>query len=110
MTKFEAGKTYKTRDGREARIYATDAGGDFPIHGAMKYGIAWVSQSWRVNGACDHSINGHPFDLLPEPCEFWINVYPNGGVATHRSESDAKKFRDDGRNVETIHVQEVVND
>ena len=28
-------KQYKTRDGREVRVYATDGAGEFPIHGAV---------------------------------------------------------------------------
>ena len=28
-------KKYKTRDGRDVRIYAVDAGGDYPVHGAI---------------------------------------------------------------------------
>lgn len=35
VTTFEPGKEYKTRDGRKVRIYATDAGGEYPIHGAV---------------------------------------------------------------------------
>jgi hypothetical protein len=30
-------KQYRTRDGREVRIYAVDGGGKYPIHGADFY-------------------------------------------------------------------------
>jgi len=33
---WEVGKEYRTRDGLRARIYATDAGGAYPIHGAIE--------------------------------------------------------------------------
>ena len=34
---LETGKV-QARDGSEARIYATDAGGDYPVHGARRCG------------------------------------------------------------------------
>lgn len=43
---FEAGKTYPTRDGREAFIYCTDAPGCRPIHGR----IGGMAASWDKNG------------------------------------------------------------
>jgi hypothetical protein len=44
-------KQYRTRDGREVRIYAVDGGGEFPVHGAIKKpGDIWDSMCWGVNG------------------------------------------------------------
>ena len=51
MKRIEVGKTYKTRNGREVRIYAVDGGKRDPIHGAvMKTNGQWVSYSWRADG------------------------------------------------------------
>ena len=36
MIKIEMGKEYRTRCGYEARIYATDGSGDWPVHGAYR--------------------------------------------------------------------------
>ena len=62
---IELNKKYRTRDGREVRIYAVDGGGPFPVHGAYKVGGDWYSEQWPKNG----SYGGHDHDLfevLPE--------------------------------------------
>ena len=55
-------KKYRTRDGREVRIYATDGADPYPVHGAIKNsdgewcGSAWrrmVGKSWRVERRTD---------------------------------------------------------
>ncbi len=43
-------KTYTTRNGREVRIYATDAKGAYPVHGAIKNTTSWESYMWTQNG------------------------------------------------------------
>ena len=41
----------RTRDGREARIYAVDGGRDKNlIHGAILTGDVWLSQTWYSDG------------------------------------------------------------
>ncbi len=44
-----AGKFYRTRDGRKARIYATD-GGSKQIHGAIMDDQGWIVRSWNTDG------------------------------------------------------------
>ncbi len=58
-------KTYKTRKGREVRIYATDGGGVYPVHGAIIYDGKWFSRRWTAKGATfsDHQ---HSSDDLIE--------------------------------------------
>ena len=50
--KIEAGKFYKTRGGNKARVYATDGGEGYPIHGAvsMPAGGHWRSATWSDDG------------------------------------------------------------
>jgi hypothetical protein len=43
-------KTYRTRDGREVRIYATDGGGPYPVHGAILLSNLWVPANWSESG------------------------------------------------------------
>ena len=77
-TMFEAGKTYRTRDGREARVYATDGGPEWPIHGAIKRdGGEWISHNWRANGRLWNKAGDSHFDLMPPKREAWVNIYPN---------------------------------
>ena len=49
---IEPGKTFKTRAGSNARIYAINGGGTHPIHGAWHNEIdnVWVPCAWDVNG------------------------------------------------------------
>jgi hypothetical protein len=44
-------KTYRTRDGREVRIYATDGSIPFIIHGAWRIGTNWISCGWLDDGS-----------------------------------------------------------
>lgn len=49
--KIEAGKFYTTREGRRARIYAIDSGGDFPVHGAIFDDGHWLlPDGWKLSG------------------------------------------------------------
>ena len=81
MTKFDlkCPRGHTTRDGREARIYATDGGGVYPVLGAVKINGEWRVHQWDINGfwhveseSCADLIN------VPETVERWVNVYPFG--------------------------------
>ena len=50
MKKIEVGKSYKTRNGRQVRIYAIDGSTDKPVHGAILSGGEWSCQTWGVQG------------------------------------------------------------
>lgn len=66
---------YQTKDGRKVKIYATDGGGNLPVHGAIK-GCGWWQGEWTLNGGwltegeCRN-------DLIDVPKEHtvWVNVY-----------------------------------
>ncbi len=90
MTTFEAGKTYRTRDGREALIYCTDAPGAYPIHGR----IGETLVRWNADGSF-FAVPGDCADLLPpEPPHIrekrWCNVTREGDLAIWKYESDAR--------------------
>ena len=78
-------RTYRTRDGREVRIYATDEGcGVASVHGAIKTkdGI-WHVYSWSEDGL---SIFGRERDedlieVRPRHKRtVWLHVWKNGTV------------------------------
>lgn len=49
--KIEVGKTYKTRVGDRARIYAIDGAGSFSVHGAIEcLPEGWVAMQWSEKG------------------------------------------------------------
>ena len=47
---LDINKQYRTRDGREVRIYATDGAGIRPVHGAIKTDEGWVREDWSSDG------------------------------------------------------------
>ena len=49
--KIEAGKMYRTRCGCLVRIYATDARGTYPVHGAYFHNRRWQEAAWKTNGS-----------------------------------------------------------
>ena len=59
----------KTRGGFPVRIYATDAGGKYCIHGAYFYGGEWAMTTWASDGDSGSEESG--IDLIPlrEPSE-----------------------------------------
>jgi hypothetical protein len=82
-------KKYRTRDGREVRIYATDGAECLSVHGAIKWvtGKGWKPDiagwrpcSWNKNGK---AIDGEEFscDLIEVKPRIkramWVNVYPD---------------------------------
>ena len=75
---IDKNKQYRTRDGREVRIYATDGGGHKPIHGAIREGESWVAYTWLYDGVAALDCNSL-IEVKPRiKREVWLNVYPNG--------------------------------
>ena len=77
---IDKNKTYKTRDGREVRIYATDGGGPQPIHGAISGLNFWSTANWSKNGSYTVVYGQeHDNDLIEvrprHKRTVWLNVY-----------------------------------
>ena len=48
---IDINKKYKTRNGRDVRIYSVDNGGEYPVHGACRRGDdEWTLRSWTSDG------------------------------------------------------------
>jgi len=79
---IDKNKQYKTREGREVRIYATDGGGSYPVHGAIKRSEGWLSASWGSSGYVVSPVREMPDDLIEvKPrmkFERWVRVERNG--------------------------------
>jgi len=97
---IDKSKIYKTRDGREVRIYATDGGGEYPVHGAHMINGQWLHNGWTACGGYDVEVDEHEFDLIEvKPRikrEVWANVYrgrETDWVTMHdeRDEADAER-------------------
>lgn len=98
---FSKPEELQTRDGRSVRIYCTDGGGEYPVHGAVDNGHgAWFLRYWKLSGV---SVTCATCDLVRKPRRVtgWLNVYGNGRIGPHfgklySSQRDAKLVATDG--------------
>lgn len=100
-------KKYRTRDGREVRIYAVDGGGDQPVHGAARDESGWVPETWSAGGSfCEDSSYEAPWDLIEVKPERggWINIYPLTVGSTIHPTKEAADKHNIGR-IACIHVK-----
>jgi len=94
-------KQYRTRDGREVRIYATGAGGKYPVHGAVKTDEnEWSPSSWGGDG--QQYIGGESewdiIEIRPRiKREYWVNVYHWRVSSLWETKKEADKVAGDDR-------------
>lgn len=77
---IDKNKNYRTRDGREVRIYATDHGSlNNVVCGAIKDNGIWFGNNWLPNGHylnMDTETNSDLIEVKPRiRREYWVNVY-----------------------------------
>ena len=60
---IDKNKQYTTRCGLPFRLYATDGGGDYPVHGAVLKDDKWNIDCWTCDGMFIQS-SEHSFDLI----------------------------------------------
>lgn len=88
---IDINKKYRTRDGREVRIYATDTGAKQPIHGAFKDPSgAWIQHSWTHSGEDWYAFpNCDLFEVRPRHKRtVWVNVYGSGIIPENCSSKE----------------------
>ena len=93
-------KTYRTRDGREVRIYATDGAGLHVVQGAVKETYGWVSHTWDENGITyrDDKSNFDIIEVKPRHKRtMWLNVYDNEVISLFISKEKADSLALTGR-------------
>ena len=77
---IDINKKYRTRDGREVRIYALDGGGLNPVQGAIKDAASawWDLSRWNEQGRI--SVTDFPSDLIEVKPRIkrtvWLALYP----------------------------------
>ena len=74
---IDKSKTYRTRDGREVRIYATDGADKYPVHGSIKYETGWELFTWQLDGMRTprHEGGGDLIEVRPRHKRtVWLNV------------------------------------
>ena len=89
---IDKNKQYRTRNGLPVEIYATDRGGNYPVHGALLDGGIWCPRSWTSEGnlvACQLN----DLDIIEVKPRIqltaWINIYPDGLSGVHRTREQA---------------------
>ena len=84
---IEMGKEYRTRDGREVVILATNGRGLYSVVGQTNDGVDWVHENWTADGTVFIDRRCSPGDLIEvKPVrvfEMWVNVYPKLRPSTH---------------------------
>ena len=91
---IDINKKYRTRDGREVRIYALDGGGALPVQGACRddeTGV-WCLSRWTENGRISPS--DFPSDLIEVKPRIqrtmWVNLFPHTtAMFSHKLDADA---------------------
>lgn len=89
---IDKNKTYRTRDGREVRIYATDGYPPLTVHGAIKLEDCWEIVAWRSDGRLGGYAESDSDLIEVKPrikCDVWVNVYHGGIVNVRYSKADA---------------------
>ena len=92
---IELAKQYKTRNGRQARVYATDGGGVYSVHGAwFCEHTGWCPAYWTEAGKTLVDCNEHDRDLIEVKPRIvlarWVNMYRvNGELRGHHHHSQA---------------------
>lgn len=76
---IDKNKKYRTRDGREVRIYATDGENEWPVHGAVWNEDGWHPVAWMRDGRWSHQNTlTDLIEVKPRiKREVWVNVYPH---------------------------------
>ena len=91
---IDKNRTYRTRDGREVRIYATDAGiNQNLIHGATKDGeIGWVAHVWLPDGSHERINYLDLIEVKPRHKRtVWLNVACDEIVTLHSTRDHADR-------------------
>ena len=101
---IDINKKYRTRDGREVRIYATDGAECLSVHGAIKWvtGKGWKPDiaGWRP---CSWTKNGKAVDEEEFSCDLievkpriqrtvWLNIYEREDRPSTKKEADKHAF------------------
>jgi len=94
---IDKSKIYRTRDGREVRIYATDGDRHAPIHGAISHPDgSWTMLSWLEDGGwCkDHETNFDLIEVRPRHKRtVWLNVFADGKADGYTTYELARSWR-----------------
>jgi hypothetical protein len=71
---IDKNKQYRTRDGRDVRIYATDGASEQWVHGAVENTEGWCQMTWCLDGLLSISGVKSATDLVEVKPEKWYPI------------------------------------
>lgn len=78
---IDINKKYRTRDGREVRIYAVDGGEPRPVHGAFKDHDGWVVSHWPQDGIQYFEGPHNLVEVKPRiQRTVWLHIFNSGNI------------------------------
>jgi len=91
---IDINKKYRTRDGREVRIYAVDGDEPRPVHGAIKSPTGWVVSHWPQDGVqSDFEGSNNLVEVKPRiQRTVWLNIYEREDRPSTKKEADKHAF------------------
>ena len=105
---IDKNKTYRTRDGREVRIYATDGDKGEEIHGAFKnLNDKWCSAMWEYNGGNAYKCSeADLIEVRPRHKRtVWVNVCEDSVGKVCETKEDADRLARIIRRIACIKVE-----
>jgi hypothetical protein len=107
---IEMGKEYKTLDGREVVILATNGRGLYPVVGQVDDNGEWVHENWTADGTVFEDRRCSPGNLIEvKPVrvyERWVNVHDDGSSSWFRTCEDAAAFATEMGRVACLHIRQ----
>lgn len=79
-------KNYRTKDGKEVRLYAVDGAGNRPVHGAVLY--VYNNKGWEAATWASYDADLIEVVIIPE---YWV-VFEYDGVCSHVTHSDPSSY------------------
>ena len=91
---IDPAKTYRTRDGREVRIYAVDGAELDGVHGAILFPErGWLACQWHSDGKyiSNDQCSADLIEVKPKHVR-WVNVYSHGDWSDYEDRESADRF------------------
>lgn len=112
---FDISKTYKTRGGKKVKLYLSEAGGAFPVHGAIfRPGNGWDVCCWALTGWRVSPGQAHPDDILGEWTEnpgrmlAWVSA--NGVLGLFEDGQTPDDVKNTGKRIPWLDEPEAKNE
>jgi hypothetical protein len=107
---IEMGKEYRTREGREVVILATNGRGLYSVVGQTNDGVDWVHENWTADGTVFIDRRCSPGDLIEvkpvQVFERWVNIHHDGSSSSYRKREDADAFATEMGRIACLHIRQ----